>query len=185
MSGYDVCMRADARRNRDALLAAAREVFAESGLDAPLDLVIQRAGVGRGTLYRRFPTREDLFRAVHEDNLDVLERAAAEATDPDRALLELLEAAADLLSGDPGFVEILRRRPTDAASARQVRDRLLAIVEEPLRRAGLAGLVRRDLRAEDILLALDMLGGAAIAGGRRGESGQERRALELMLDGLR
>ena len=178
-------MRADARRNRDALLAAAREVFAESGLDAPLDLVIRKAGVGRGTLYRRFPAREDLFRAIHEENLDALERAAAEAPDPDRALLVLLEAAAEILAVDPGFVEILRRRPGDARSARLITDRLHAIVQEPLRRARRAGLVREDLSADDLVLAIDMLGGAAIAGGRRGEKGQERRALELLLDGLR
>ena len=178
-------MRADARRNREALLAAAREVFAESGLDAPLDLVIERAGVGRGTLYRRFPTREDLFRAMHEQNLDALEKAVAEAADPDRALLDLLEAAAGILADDPGFVEILRRRRGDARSARLVTDRLMAIVEEPLRRAQRAGTVRGDLRPEDIVLALDMLGGAAIAGGRRSERGRERRALELVLDGLR
>jgi len=70
--------RADARRNHEALLAAAKAVFAQSGTDAPLEEVARRAGVGQGTLYRQFPTREHLFAAIMADTIDLLDRAARE-----------------------------------------------------------------------------------------------------------
>src|SRR5882672_7902292 len=93
-------LRADARRNRDQVLAAARDVFVELGADAPLDEVARRAGVGIATLYRRFPDRAALQRAVA---LDVLRRAGeaarrAEAEEPDglAALGRYMHAALDL-----------------------------------------------------------------------------------------
>jgi AcrR family transcriptional regulator len=87
-------MRADAQRNYDAILAAARTVFAQAGTDAPMEDVARAAGVGRGTLYRRFPTREHLFAAILQDRVDELDTSAQRALDaPDawRALGEWLE----------------------------------------------------------------------------------------------
>ena len=93
-------LRADARRNRAQILAAAREVFVEQGADAPLDEVARRAGVGIATLYRRFPDRAALLRAVA---MDVLERVGVEASlalreapDPLRALVRYMHCALDL-----------------------------------------------------------------------------------------
>jgi AcrR family transcriptional regulator len=175
-------LRADAKRNRGAVLAAARAVFAESGLDAPLDAIARRAGVGRATLYRRFPTRDDLVAAIHEDNLDELERVAAQAPDPDGAFLDIVVAASGMLAADRGFVEHLRRR---SGVTPHVADRFLAIIDTPLRRARRARLVREDLRPADVLLLLDMIGGAAIATWPQQPEGRGPRVLELLLDGVR
>lgn len=184
-SPEQAALRADARRNRDAIVAAARAVFAESGLDAPLDAIARRAGVGRATLYRRFPTRDDLVAAIHEDNLDELERIAAHPRDGDRAFVEILTAAAGMLAADRGFVEHLRRQPVAAQIDQHVSDRFLAIIERPLRRAQLAAIVRKDLRPPDALLILDMIGGAAVATGPHRDAGRVVRALDLLIDGLR
>src|SRR5947208_15676012 len=99
-AGDDRPLRADARRNREQLLAAARDVFVEQGADAPLDEVARRAGVGIATLYRRFPDRESLMRGLA---LDILGRAAhearaalADAPAPFRALARYMHRALDL-----------------------------------------------------------------------------------------
>src|SRR6201985_191218 len=87
-------MRADAQRNHDAILAAARAVFAQAGTDAPMEDVARAAGVGKGTLYRRFPTREHLVAAILQERVDELDASAQRALDaPDmwRALREWLE----------------------------------------------------------------------------------------------
>ena len=135
--------------------------------------------------YRRFPTRHDLVAAIHENNLEELERVAADARDPDRALVDILVAAAGMLAADRGFVEYLRRQPVAPQIAQHVDERFLAIIDKPLRRAKRAGIVRRDLRAADALLVVDMLGGAAIASGADRHQGRVLRALDLLLDGLR
>src|SRR5258705_5341301 len=86
-------MRADAQRNHDAVLAAAKAVFAQAGTDAPMEDVARAAGVGKGTLYRRFPTREHLFAAILQDRVNELDASAQRALDaPDvwRALSERL-----------------------------------------------------------------------------------------------
>jgi len=181
-SSEDSGLRADARRNRDAILAAARAVFAESGLEAPLDAIARRAGVGRATLYRRFPTRDDLVAAIHQDNLAELERVAAEAPDPARAFLDIILAVSRMLAADRGFVEHLRRR---SGVTPYVAERFLAIIDEPLRRARRARLVREDLRPADVLLIVDMIGGAATVTWPQQPEGREPRMLELLLDGLR
>jgi AcrR family transcriptional regulator len=87
-------LRADARRNHDALLAAAKEVFTRAGTDAPMEDVARAAGVGKGTLYRRFPTREHLFAAILQEQVDELKASAQqalEATDIWGALIKWLE----------------------------------------------------------------------------------------------
>jgi AcrR family transcriptional regulator len=173
-------LRADARRNRDAIVAAARAVFSEQGLDAPIDAVAARAGVGRGTVYRRFPTREDLVDAVHHENLHRLERVAAEATAPDTAFFDLLGEAARILWEDRGFGELLRRRTVSGATGERATARFLAIVTEPLASARRAGHVRADLRPDDALLIVDMLGGVTLAAGRAQAPARQERALELI-----
>jgi AcrR family transcriptional regulator len=172
-------LRADARRNRDAVLAAARFVFAEDGVDAPLDAIAQRAGVGRATIYRRFATREALIRAVFDSTIDGLQEIVDEA-DPDRAFVEALVAATEMLGADRGFVDAVGRRPELEQIAEHVENRFLDVVTEPLRAAQRAGIIRPDLEARDTLVLLDMLSGAARTG-----AGRERRALALLLDALR
>ncbi|MEV4422469.1 helix-turn-helix domain-containing protein [Patulibacter sp. NPDC049589] len=179
MSAARPSLRADARRNRDAVLVAAREVFAEQGLDAPLDAVARRAGVGRATLYRSFPTREDLVRASFDDNLEALEALVAEHADPDRAFEALLRTTAELQLRDLGFIELLARRGPDDAITHDIVERFLAVLREPLRQAQAAGLVRADVAEDDAMLVVEMLGAAA-----RGGAGRNDRALALLLDAL-
>jgi AcrR family transcriptional regulator len=95
-------LRADAQRNRDALLATARAVFARLGTDVPLEVVAQEAGVGRGTLYRHFPSREHLLAAIMRDNATVLEEKAR----------ELIEAP-ELPDGLPDWLRLYDRFATE------------------------------------------------------------------------
>lgn len=178
-------LRVDARRNRDAVLAAARKVFAEQGLGAPLDAVARRAGVGRATLYRRFPTREHLVRAIFDDNIAELVRVAAQAPDPSEAYLDTLLATVEMLVEDRGFVDLFNHSAAAEEAKIEIASRFLAVVEEPLRRAQEAGRVRADLRPDDTLLLLDMVGGALQPNGPGRPPDRAERAIALLLDALK
>ena len=113
-------MRADAQRNYDAILAAARTVFARAGTDAPMEDVARAAGVGQGTLYRRFPTREHLFAALLQDRVDELDASARRALDaPDvwRALSEWLELYDRCATEYPGMSARVGESLSDDSSA--------------------------------------------------------------------
>src|ERR1700747_2769296 len=113
-------MRADAQRNHDAILAAAKAVFAHAGTDAPMEDVARAAGVGKGTLYRRFPTREHLFAAILQDRVDELDRSARRALDaPDawRALREWLELYDRCATEYPGMSARVGESLSDDSSA--------------------------------------------------------------------
>jgi AcrR family transcriptional regulator len=175
-------LRSDARRNREAMIAAARQVFAEHGVDAPLDLVARTAGVGRATQHRHFPTRESLLLAIFEDNLETLETIAREA-DPQEAYVKLLLTTVDMLGRDRGFIELIDRRvPKEIQEG--MATRFLEMMDKPLRRAQRAGRVRRDLTTEDTLLLLDMLGGAAHPPGNARPGDRMGRALQIVLDSI-
>jgi AcrR family transcriptional regulator len=146
-------LRADARRNRAQVLAAARDVFVEQGADAPLDEVARQAGVGIATLYRRFPDRQTLWRAVA---LDVLERAAAEAADAEASepdalagLARYMHRALDLRISAvmPAMLGRLKLSDDELTAARE---RALAPVLRMLSAARAAGLVRADVEFGDI-----------------------------------
>ena len=112
--------RADAQRNHDAVLAAARAVFAQAGIDAPMEDVARAAGVGKGTLYRRFPTREHLFAAILEDRVDELDASARRALDaPDawRALSEWLKLYDRCATGYRGMSARVGESLSDDSSA--------------------------------------------------------------------
>jgi AcrR family transcriptional regulator len=113
-------MRADAQRNHDAVLAAAKAVFAQEGIDAPMEDVARAAGVGKGTLYRRFPTREHLFAAILQDRVDELDASAQRALDaPDvwRALTEWLELYDRCATEYPGMSARVGESLSDDTSA--------------------------------------------------------------------
>lgn len=177
-------LRADARRNRDAVLSAARQIFAERGLDTPLDVIAREAGVGRATLQRRFPTREDLVRAIFDDNFAELERIATAAVDPADAYVDVIKATVAMLVKDLGFVDVFNSRAVSNEIKQQVIDRFLAIVEDPLRRAKAAGRIRADLQLEDTTLILDMLGAAAHYHGPARPQDRLGRGLALLLDAI-
>jgi AcrR family transcriptional regulator len=154
-------LRADARRNRERVLEAARELFAESGIAVPLDDIAARAGVGPGTVYRHFPTKEALFEAVTEVRLRDLvadARARADADDPGAAfdgfLARMVEEAITKRDLPDAFAGV------GAGLAAHVAD-LHAALDVLIRRAQQAGAVRREIRVGDLVALLKGLLGAA------------------------
>ncbi|HST39610.1 MAG TPA: helix-turn-helix domain-containing protein [Conexibacter sp.] len=180
----DTQLRADARRNRDAVLVAARKIFAEEGLTAPLDMIAREAGVGRATLHRRFPTREVLVAAIFDDNIEELARIAAETVDPAAAFVDTLIATVEMLARDAGFVDLFNRNALAASAKADVGLRFLAIMDEPLRRAQAAGRIRPDLRLDDALLLVDMLGGAMQVPDPARPGDRRQRAVAFVLDAI-
>lgn len=146
-------LRADARHNREALLAAAAQVFAESGPDAPLDDIARRAGLGNATLYRHFPTRRDLLVAVYADEVDALcERGAAllASERPVDALFEWLAAFAEHVAARRGLAGV----PDDIARSAHFAGWHAAMHDTAARlvaRAVEAGELARDVEAADLV----------------------------------
>jgi AcrR family transcriptional regulator len=180
-------LRADAQRNLASILAAAADVFAEHGREASVAAVAARAGVGTATIFRRFPTKEDLLAAVierHFQRMAEASRRAAEIDDPEVALRQVMlisvagyiedrlvaETAGTPLFGRPG----LRERA----------DEVTAYKERVLRRAQDAGVVRRDVTLADLSLLLAAVG---LVGQRLDAEAPDawRRGLGIVLDGLR
>jgi AcrR family transcriptional regulator len=180
-------LRADAARNRARLLEAARAVFAERGLDATMDEIARRAGVGVGTAYRRFRNRDDLINALLEERLDefmtIVDDALAEP-DPWRALTGFLERSLEMQAEDRGFKELQLQSADGRERLRLFRARLRPLVRELMRRAREAGELRDDVVEDDVLLVSLMTG--AVADFSAGVEPQLwRRALALQLDGMR
>ncbi|NKE61901.1 helix-turn-helix transcriptional regulator [Lentzea sp. PSKA42] len=138
-------MRADAARNREKVLVAARELFAEQGFDVPLDEIAARAGVGPGTVYRHFPTKQALFQAVTEARVATMIASADEpAEDPGRALFAFLSRMADEAAA--------KRDMSDAITVpSELRDRLHTALGGLLQRAQQAGTVRTDITTKDLV----------------------------------
>jgi len=175
-------LRADARRNRDKVLRAAREAFAESGYGVPLDEIAARAGVGPGTVYRHFPAKEALFQAVTtarvEDLIDDA-HARASAGDPGGAFFAFLARVAEEAAAK-------RDLPDAIAIAGSLQDRLHAAVDVLLRRAQEAGAVRAGIRTTDLIVLLKGL----LASIRDAQAGApdpalRDRVLSVLTDGLR
>jgi AcrR family transcriptional regulator len=179
-------LRRDAERNRRKILRAAAEVIAERGLDATLDDVAREAGVGVGTVYRRFPGKEALAEALFRERLGALVEIAEQAlADPDpwTGLVTYVEGAAALLTADRGLRQILMFASFSRDHACHARARLEPIVTRLIGRAQAAGAVRADLRATDIPITVLMLAAAAdYAGPIRPATW--RRYLTLFLDSL-
>ncbi|RAY10797.1 TetR family transcriptional regulator [Actinomadura craniellae] len=171
--------RADARRNFDALLGAAREAFAEKGADASLEDIARRAGVGIGTLYRNFPTRQALFESVYVGEVEELCRAAqaAAALPPWAGFTTWLRSFVGYLATKRALYEALNRESEMIRSCR------ISIHEAggPLfARAQAAGEARADICFDDVLR---MVGG--ITGGGYTDDAQRERVLNIALDGVR
>jgi len=181
-------LRADAARNRELIVAAASEVFAERGLEASTAEIAERAGVGEGTLFRRFPSKDDLINAVIEDRMQGTLAAldlALEDPDPDAALRRWLHDSVAELAADQGFFEAAGDRcvttPEFGPLRRQILDRMAAL----LRRAKDAGAVREDLAPQDLSFLIAAASSTAMVPlpGLRGDVW--KRYLGLMLDGMR
>ena len=143
--------RADAARNRRRILDAGRAVYARHGIGVGVDTVAREAGVGVGTLYRRFPTKQDLLRAIVEDRVDQLTASVAEIAgmdDPWEAFAAAAEEFASAIAQDRAFFEVVQALEPDTAFA--ARERTLKALAPILRRAQKAGVVRGDLVIEDV-----------------------------------
>src|SRR4051794_4965849 len=154
-------LRADAARNRVLILDAARSAFAGGGLDVGVEEIARRAGVGKGTLYRRFPTKEALVRAIFDEILGDFTRVAAESArhaDAWEAFAGFLAATARMQASNQGFYDVVAQRMGPSMLTDEQRRRFLDAVAGPLERAQADGCVRADLVPEDIQLMLRMLG---------------------------
>ena len=177
--------RADARRNLDALLEAALEVFAISGVDAPVREIAAGAGVGVGTLYRHFPQRADLVAAVFRREVDACADAApalAAEYAPAEALARWMQRYASFIATKRGLAAALHSGdPAFDALPDYFKRRLLPALQSLLQAAVAAGEVRADMDPNDLLGAVARLG----AGAGADDAEQTRRMVALLVDGLR
>lgn len=177
-------MRADARRNNERLIAAAREVFAKYGGEASMEAIAKEAGVGVGTLYRHFPKRIDVVEAVYRTDVDQLEEAAQTAVaelEPWPALLAWLNAFVRYAQGKRTIFNELQeafdKNPQLKVASRERVDRAMDMV---LRRAQDAGVVRTDVDGADIIQLM-----APMCTSRTLSEDQGHRLLAVVVDGLR
>ncbi|MEU9149753.1 helix-turn-helix domain-containing protein [Streptomyces sp. NPDC048417] len=171
--------RKDAARNYDALIAAAREAFAEKGAEASLEDVARRAGVGIGTLYRNFPTRRDLFESVYADEVNTLCRAALELAelDPWQALTSWLDRFTGYMVTKRAVREALNDE-SEIFSA--CRDSMYSAGGPLLERAQKAGVVRTDMEIGDLLRMVSGITATAFD-----DEAQRDRVMSIALDGVR
>jgi AcrR family transcriptional regulator len=150
--------RADAERNRRALIDAAIEVFGERGLEASVSEIASRAGVGQGTAFRHFPTKEHLIAATVRDMLDRITQTATELLDePDPlvALRELLHSGTEMMISNQGFKDATANSPVfEDPQVQAGHEHLLEVAGVLLSRAQDAGVIRADVTPEDIPLLL-------------------------------
>jgi AcrR family transcriptional regulator len=180
-------LRRDAERNRQRILKAASEVFTERGLDVSLDEVARHAGVGVGTVYRRFRTKEDLVEALFVDRIESVAVLAEEATrvsDPWSGLAFFMEQAAGKLAGDLGLRQMMMFAVYGGDKIWYARQRNQPLVTKLVERAQAAGQLRSDLSPTDIPFILFVLSEAAQFA-RQTSPEIWRRYLTIVLDGLR
>ncbi|MCY0950630.1 TetR/AcrR family transcriptional regulator [Streptomyces sp. H27-S2] len=180
--------RRDARRNRQLLVEAGHEVFTEQGLQAPLDVIARRAGVGNATLYRHFPTRAALVDAVFRDQLtgttEAGERARA-AADAWTGLNDYLQAVFGTLAADRGTNDLMTTHVEGIEALDAVHAHNRETMELLLERGREEGAIRADVTTADILFALAALGRAVPALTTATTPDAWHRPLALLLDGLR
>jgi AcrR family transcriptional regulator len=178
--------RSDAQRNRERLLAAAADAFREADEQVSLEAVAKRAGVGIGTLYRNFPTREDLVEAVYLSELDRLLASGARllaAQPPDLALRAWMDRFVKWVQGKQGMTETLRAMFASGALVRsEMQKRLAATIADFLAAGVAAGTLRDDVEAPDVLRSLI---GLLTVGGESPDRSSLDRTLDLLVDGLR
>jgi AcrR family transcriptional regulator len=177
-------LRADARRNRERVLEAAKTVFAEEGREAQMDDVARKAGVGVGTVYRHFPTKEALVSALANSMFEkVLEgaRAALEIEDPWAAFTTALWQGAEILASDRAFNEIVGQ--AEMPFAEEVQLEMYTVFTELFERAKASGDLRADLVVDDIPMFMCGIGMATVK--PHGCPGAWRRHLAIIIDGLR
>jgi AcrR family transcriptional regulator len=180
-------LRRDAERNRERILAAAADAFARGGLGVTMDEIARCAGVGVGTVYRRFPDKEVLIEALFEQRIDellALAEAARDHADPFAGVVQFLETFLAVQAADRGLKEVVLGSRRGQRRVAEARDRIGPVVEELLVRARAAGELRPDVASSDLALIQFMLGAVI---DYTGDVDPEawRRLLAIVLDGLR
>ena len=181
--------RADARRNREAILEGARALFAEHGYDAQMDDVARAAGVGVGTVYRHFPNKEDLLEALMVRRFDRLTARCAEAVaearegDPWSAFRDFILFSADLQSTDRALSEAMADR-SDRMSCCAEDSGLIVQLDMLVKETKKAGVLRKDFQNEDVPSMICSIGAVSIASGQRPGLRWDR-VVRIWLDGVR
>jgi AcrR family transcriptional regulator len=179
-------LRSDARRNRERLVASARELLASEGVDVSVDEITRHAGLGMGTLYRHFPTKEELVDAVLEDafaELVELAEQAAAAEDAWAGLTGFMEQALASHAANRGLKDVLATQE-HGARRRAMRERIQPLLHKVIERAQAQGALRADFTAEDLSLVFWAVG-RVIETTADIAPQQWRRHLGFLLDGLR
>ncbi|MFF6995736.1 TetR/AcrR family transcriptional regulator [Streptomyces sp. NPDC008313] len=180
--------RADALRNRERIVAAAREMFVEFGAEVPFDEIARRAGVGNATVYRNFPDRDALARevvcSVMDRTSEQIETALAEGGDAFEALSRFAHGAADERIGAlcPMLSETFDQHHPDLVAARH---RITGLVDELMERARASGQLRPDVGTGDLMIALSQLTRPLPGTACQGIDRFAHRHLQLFLDGMR
>jgi AcrR family transcriptional regulator len=180
-------LRRDAERNRQRILRAAAEVFTQRGLEASLDDVARHAGVGVGTVYRRFPDKQTLIAELFTERIDAMVAVAEEACaapDPWLALVSFLEYAADAMAADLGLRELMMFATYGRDRVAYAREQMRPVVSKMVERAQASGALRADFSATDVPLLAFLLASAAEYAGPA-QPGLWRRYLALIVDGMR
>ncbi|MFC7529326.1 TetR/AcrR family transcriptional regulator [Actinoplanes sp. GCM10030250] len=150
-------LRVDAERNRNRVLAAAREVFAEQGLQAPMTTIARRAGVGVATLFRRFPSKDDLVTEVFADKMRAYSQVVDEALeDPDawHGFRTCVERICAMQAADRGFTDVLTVAFPSATAFEAERERAVARLSELIDKAKGTGRLRADFVHQDMIMVL-------------------------------
>jgi AcrR family transcriptional regulator len=179
-------LRADARRNRDRLLSVAVRAFSQDGPDVTLDSIAKEAGVGIGTLYRHFPTREALIEAAYRSELARLCDAVPDLLrdmPPDEATRTWMDRYLEYMTTKRGMADALRVVIASGGTPyAQSRDRLITAITSLLQAGAASGALRADIEPADVLASLS---GISLAAGEPAQRAQARRLLDLLMDGLR
>jgi AcrR family transcriptional regulator len=177
-------LRADARRNRERVLAAARKAFATDGLDAQMEEIARRAGVGVGTVYRHFPTKEALLDALWQDKMErivELTQDALENPDPWGGVVQMFERGTEMQADDLGWCEAVGAMRPGGLTSATAPPELLKANDELLDRAKRAGALREDFDFDDVSRVFCAMAGVISA---QGPDAREP-FLRVILDGLR
>ena len=186
LAGIDKALRADARRNREAVIAAAKRLFADQGLEAQMPDVAKAAKVGVGTVYRHFPTKDDLIAALVAERFERLAQKARESLETEDAwegICDFIRFSAQIQADDRGLCEVMGSRP-DVMDAAARAAGLPELCDRLVKRAQRSGELRRDLAWEDIPMIACGLGRITQASVGPA-TGRWPRLVEIILDGLR
>jgi AcrR family transcriptional regulator len=180
-------LRKDAERNRHRILEAARELFAERGLEVTLNDIAHHAGVGVGTVYRRFPDKAKLIEGLFEQRLQeigALAQTAHDEPDPWRGLVRFYEQALELQAADRGLNELVLGAPAAPERLAKMRAQLRPLLADLVERARASGQLRSDCEPEDLPMLTLMLS-AVLDAGQQLAPDLWRRYLAIVLQGLR